>query len=360
MSFAADLRNLTKGRMSILIFVVAATLIISAACSLYEAVLYSMRIATLEVRAKTSPLAARALKMKKNISEPVSAILVLNTVANTAGATVAGMYAAKVFGERNVIVFSLVLTVCILFLSEILPKTVGAIYWRTFWPAIVWPITVIKWGLYPIVKLAQAFANLFTGDNTAAPITEAEIKALVRMGAKAGEISRTESEWVHNLIELEDKPVRMLMTPRTVVFKVSSGRSVSDVLTIAKDKGFTRIPIHDENPENIIGYITMLELTRISDSGKGHVPVGYYKRNISMVPGTLNAFRFIMTMLAKKQHIAAVVDEYGGLDGILTLEDVIETILGSEILDEKDTIEDMQQHAKEVNKEKLETGSSID
>ncbi|MFC1585175.1 hemolysin family protein [Fibrobacterota bacterium] len=335
--------------MYILIAVVAATLGISAVCSLYEAVLYSMRIATLEAKAKESQLAARALKMKKNISEPISAILILNTVANTAGATLAGMYAAKVLGESRVILFTLGLTVGILFLSEILPKTMGAVYWRFFWPFIVWPITTIKFILFPIVKIAQGFANLFSSFADTTTITEEEIKALVRVGAKEGEITRLESQWVHNLIDLEDTPARKVMTPRTVMFILNAEVTVEKALKLSSRKEFSRIPLYEEQQENIIGYVTLRDINAVPESSRKHTLVKQLKREVMLVPGVTNCLRLLMAFLARKEHVAIVVDEYGGIDGLVALEDILETILGTEIVDEKDSIADWQRFAREQN-----------
>ncbi|MBF0431678.1 MAG: HlyC/CorC family transporter [Fibrobacteria bacterium] len=338
--------------MVILIIVVSLTLGISAICSLFEAILYSMRIATLEVQAKKSRLAARALKMKRNISEPISAILILNTVANTAGATVAGMYAVKVFGEPHVLTFSLVLTFAILFLSEILPKSVGAVHWRIFWPVIVWPITLVKLILYPLVKIAQSFANLFAPPGSMATITEDEIKALVRVGAKEGELSKTESDWVHNLIELEDEPIKQIMTPRTVMFTLEADLTVDKALLLSASKTFTRIPVYENRQENIVGYITLRDLQLVPEQNRMTTTLKALKRDIMYIPGNVNIQRLLMALLSKKEHIAIVIDEYGGVDGLVSLEDIVETILGTEIVDEKDKVADLQEFARNQNKSK--------
>ncbi len=335
--------------MNTLILIVGVTLIISATCSFWEAILYTMRIVTLEVKARDSALAARALKMKRNISGPISSILILNTVANTAGATLAGVYAAKVFGDSKVIYFSICLTVAILFFSEILPKTLGAIYWRALWPYIVWPITVVKIILYPLVRVSQIFTGLFTSSANTTTITEDEIKALVRVGAREGEISRIESEWVHNLIELEDKCVRDIMTPRTVMLSLEENLSVEQAFTIAVKSGYSRIPVYHTNPENITGYVMTRELSLFPESERPQHFLKDIKRKILFVPGNSNILRLLTALISSKHQITAVVDEYGGIDGMVTMEDVIETILGREIVDENDSIIDLQKFARESN-----------
>ena len=161
--------------MTVLLVVVGVTLLVSAFCSLLEATLYSTRMATLEAAAKTQErraAAERFLQMKRDISVPTSAILILNTIANTAGAALAGMFAARVIGSAWVLVFSIVLTLAILFFSEILPKTYGAVHWRGLWAAIVWPLAVIERGLFPLIRVTRKFSQLFTPKHIPQPVTE--------------------------------------------------------------------------------------------------------------------------------------------------------------------------------------------
>ena len=173
--------------MSVLIFVVFLTIFISAQCSLYEATLYSTRLGTLEaarLKPKTKRLALMMIQMKKQISVPIAAILILNTIANTAGATIAGMYAHKILGAVLVPVFSIVFTFAILFLAEIIPKTMGAVYWRTLWPVIVWPLTVIKYPLYPLILNTEEFSAFLTRGGPPAPNTEEDIFGSDSFGCK--------------------------------------------------------------------------------------------------------------------------------------------------------------------------------
>lgn len=335
--------------MGLLVFVVVLTLLISAQCSLFEATLYSSRVGTLEAAAakgQRKEVAVRFLQMKRDISVPIAAILILNTVANTAGATFSGMYAAQVFGAAYVPVFSAGLTLGILFLAEILPKTVGAVYWRHLWPLIVQPLAIIQSVLYPAVYITEKFANFFTGRRTVPAVTEDEILAMTRLGARAGEISPQESAMVHSIIELEEKPVRDIFTPRTVVFSLGANTTVAEALKAIGEKGFSRIPVYEEEKDDIIGYIRVHDLLSASLAQPPETSLKTFVKPIAFVPDTANCLTLLTTFLKQRRHIAVVVDEYGGVAGIVTLEDLIETALGTEIVDETDRVVDLRKQAR--------------
>ena len=173
--------------MSVLLFVVFLTIFISAQCSLYEATLYSTRLGTLEAaksKSKTKQMALKMIQMKKQISEPIAAILILNTIANTAGATIAGMYAHKTLGVGLVPIFSIAFTFAILFFAEIIHKTMGVVYWQTLWPVIVWPLTVLKYSLYPLIWITEKLSFFLTRGRPPAPMTEEDILGSIRLGAR--------------------------------------------------------------------------------------------------------------------------------------------------------------------------------
>ncbi len=337
--------------MEIFVIAVFLTIAISASCSLFEAVLYSMRVATLEAKVAQNPanrLAKRALKMKQNISQPISAILILNTIANTAGTFVAGIYAKQLFSATWVAIFTALLILTILFFSEILPKTVGVVYWRVFWPIVIVPITITKWVLYPIVLLAQGFAHIFTSGKKMPTITDEEIKALAQVGANEGEITKTESNLVQNIIGLEDLSVREIMTPRTVIFSLNCEKAVSDAIIAADAQAFTRIPIFKETKEKIIGYVTWRDIRKTISEQNTQIKLEEIARPISFVPGVTNCLQSLISFTSQKSHLAIVIDEFGGVDGLVTMEDIIETMLGSEIVDENESIVDLQLYAKNL------------
>ena len=341
--------------MSILIFVVFLTIFISAQCSLYEATLYSTRSGTLEAarsKPKTKRPALMMIQMKKQISVPIAAILILNTVANTAGATIAGMYAHKVLGAVLVPLFSVVFTLAILFFAEIIPKTVGAVYWRTFWPVIVWPLAVIKYPLYPLIWITEKFSAFLTRGRPPAPMTEEDILGTIRLGAKEGEISEWESLMVHNIIKLENTQVREVMTPRKVMFALDANITVDKALRDAGEQGFTRIPVYQEDKDNILGYVMIHDLGSAKTLTEPNTLLSAIVKPITFVAETTNCLTLLNSFLKKRSHLSIVEDEYGGVAGLVTLEDLLETVLGAEIVDETDTVVDLQKLARKRKQKK--------
>ncbi|MGE0085118.1 MAG: hemolysin family protein [Desulfococcaceae bacterium] len=336
--------------MTVLIVVAVVTILISFLCSLYEAILYSTRMSTLEVEKSEGKMKSKAQKMismKNRISIPISAILILNTVAHTAGATIAGMYAAKALGDAMVPAFSVVFTLAVLFLSEILPKTVGAVYWRSLWPTIVWPLTIMKYALYPFIILTQKFSESLTdGGNTAPHVTEAEILGTIRMGARDGEISQWESLMLHNIIRLENKAVEEIMTPRTVMFTLNEDMDLEKAFRLANEKGFSRIPVYRGDRENFVGYVMLNDLISARMLNEPGTKISSITKPIMFVREDQNCLVLLTSFLKKRLHIAMIGDDYGGVAGLVTLEDLIETILGAEIVDETDDVVDLQKMAR--------------
>ena len=335
--------------MSILILVVFMSLSISGMCSLFEAVLYSTRIGTLEAvktKDRKKSLAEKLLNLKREISVPIASILILNTVANTAGATIAGMYAAKELGTSLVPLFSILFTFSILIFSEIIPKTVGVIRWRILWPYIVWPLAFMKTTLNPLIFFIQKLTNLLTRGVKFTTITAEEIIASARVGAKEGEISEQEHLIINNLINLENRIVREVMTPRRVIFSLDANLTLKEAVKLADKEGVTRIPIFENDKENIIGYVMIHDLNYqkyLTDPSKRLRDIS---RTITFVPEATNCLKLLTDFLRKRLHIAVVIDEYHGVAGLISLEDLLETLLGTEIVDEKDQFVDLQEIAR--------------
>ncbi len=336
--------------MAILIVVVLMTILISFQCSLYEAVLYSTRMGTLEAEKTGKNRKAKAIKMihmKSRISVPLSAILILNTVANTAGATLAGMYASKALGDGMVPLFSLLFTLAILLFSEIIPKTLGAVHWRHLWPYIVWPLTVMKYALYPLIFMTQRFSQALMRDEGRGPaVTEEDILGTIRLGARGGEISQWESLMLHNIISLEGKPIEEIMTPRTVMFTMDEEMTVAEAVTVAREKGFTRIPVYRGDRENIVGYVMTHDISSAQIQSRPETRLTSITKPIMFVREKENCLALLTNFLKKRLHIAIIGDEYGGVSGLVTLEDLIETVLGTEIVDENDSVVDLQKMAR--------------
>jgi len=342
--------------MLILTTIVFMTVVVSFFASTCEAVLYSTRMGTLEAckaAGGNTKAVEHFLDMKKKIAVPIGCILIVNTIANTVGATMAGFYAADVFGHSIVTLFSITLTLLILFIGEIMPKTLGAVYWRSLWPIVVWPLYGLKYALFPAVLVTQQFANLFIRGKKQPQITEDEILAAVRMGASEGQITPGESKLVHNIIDLENKAVRDIMTPRTVIFSLEASMTVEDALEAVQGKGFTRIPIHEGDRENILGYVMVHDLFSAKALAQPDRKLKALARAISYTPATTNALALLSKFLKHRRHISVVIDEYGGVAGLVTLEDLIETLLGNEIVDETDRDIDLQERARRLRDKSL-------
>ncbi|MBI4966309.1 MAG: DUF21 domain-containing protein [Desulfomonile tiedjei] len=340
--------------MTLLVVVVILTIIIRFHCAFYEAILLSTRLGTLEAAkaaGKRPALAQGLIEMKKKISGTIASILILTVVADTAGSAVAGIVAAEALGPSMLPVFSVALVLMILFLGEIVPKTLGVVYWRTWWPSIVWPLRTMKYLLYPAVIVTQRFSNLLTRGHKAPSVTEEEILATVRLGALEGQITPGESVLVHNIISLEDKQIREIMTPRTVIFSLEASMTVGEAVQAVDRKGFTRIPIYEKEPENIIGYMIIHDLFSARTLSDPDTPIKSLAKAISFVPETKNALALLTIFLKQRRHIAVAVDEYGGVAGLVTLEDLIETVLGDEIVDETDLVVDLQERARQLKRQ---------
>ena len=337
--------------MLVLAIIVFLTLFVSANCSLYEAVLYSARMGTLEAAKRKkdtkAKLAVQMISFKKNISTPISAILITNTLANTAGATVAGMYASKVLGAPYLPVFSLVFTILILFFSEIMPKNIGAVHWRTLWYWIVKPLQMLSTGLKPMIYFTERFSQLFIKGFKSTTITEDEILAMIHMGAKEGEISHEESRMVRNIIDLENKTVRDIMTPRKVMVSLNCSSSAKEALKPGDHKTFSRIPIWENTQENILGYVKIQDVIASQFRDENEVSLKSIARPISFVRDNSNCLTVFSDFLKNRKHIAIVLDEFDSISGLITLEDLIESLIGIEIVDEGDKHTDMQKFARQ-------------
>lgn len=347
--------------MTILILVVFVTIFVSSQCSLYEATLYSTRMGSLEAARKNPKLERVANKMiaiKRRISEPIAAILILNTIANTAGATIAGMYAHQVLGTSLVPLFSALFTLAILLFAEIIPKTLGAVHWRGLWLFIVWPLITMKYGLYPFILATEKLTSWLMKGQRAPGITEEDILGTVRLGTREGEISEWEDLMVHNIVRLEDMKVREIMTPRTVMFAMDGEMTVDDALKTSSEKGFTRIPIYMGNREQITGYVMIHDLSLAHTSKAPGTTLAAIAKPIAFIPEITNCLTLLKEFLQKRLQIVIVTDEYGGVAGLATLEDLLEVVLGAEIVDERDTVVDMQEMARRIAKNRSDQGES--
>lgn len=338
--------------MLLLFFYLFLALVVSFLCSIMEAVLLSTPQSFLIVKHEEgNAWAKKFADLKSKIDKPLSAILSLNTVAHTVGAAGVGAQAIKVFGEASFGIVSAILTILILVITEIIPKTIGAKYWRNLAMPSSYTISGMIIITYPLVAMAAVITKLISKKSQETTSRE-EIAALANIGANEGVFSYEEHKIIQNVLKLKNVRVSEIMTPRVVVALADEEQYLKDFLKNKDYLKFSRIPVFSENEENITGYV--FRQTVFENLAEDHFELKLkdIKRDIVIVPNTIILFTLWEKLLLKKEHIAIIVDEYGGLDGIVTMEDIIETLLGMEIIDEKDTVADMQKYARDRWKER--------
>ena len=347
--------------MALLLFYLFLALFVSFLCSIMEAVLLSTPRSFLIVKLeKGNQWAKTFLDLKNNIDRPLSAILSLNTVAHTVGAAGVGAQAVKVFGEASFGIVSAILTILILVITEIIPKTIGARYWRKLAMVSALTIKVMIVITYPLVVLSAIITRRFSKNNKEHTTSREEIAALANIGADEGVFSINEYKIIQNLLRLKNVKAEKIMTPRVVVAVADENLYLKDFLKNKDYLKFSRIPIYSGNEENITGYVFRQTVFENLAEAQIELKLKDIKRDIIIVPNSIELFSLWEKLLELKEHIAVIVDEYGGLDGIVTMEDIIETMLGLEIIDEKDTITDMQKYARERWKKRQEKYDMID
>jgi CBS domain containing-hemolysin-like protein len=336
--------------MGLLIFYLLLALIVSFLCSVMEAVLLTTPLSFISMKESQGVKSASIFrKLKQNIDRPLSAILSLNTVAHTVGAAGVGAQAAIVFGDAYFAIISAVLTILILVFSEILPKTIGAYYWKSIAIGSGRIINIMVYLTYPLVVVSEGFTRLISGGSKEEPsVSREEFSAMVEIGQQEGVIGNSESRIINNLIKLRSVKVEDIMTPRVVVETAPENMTIEEFYNVKSYRNFSRIPVYSaESREDITGFVYRHDVIENMAGDNFGITLSSIKRPIVVVPNLQPITVLWEKLLAKKAHIALVVDEYGGFEGIVTLEDIIETILGLEIMDERDVTPDMQQYARE-------------
>ena len=331
-----------------LILAVASAIIISATCSIFEAVLYSLPISQLEMMGKKHPSSAAILsQLKNNIDQPITAILTLNTIANTMGAAVAGAAAATVFGETNIVWFSVFFTLAILFLSEILPKTIGVEFNSSLAPYVARPLQVMVIVLKPFIVVCQAITRLIPRRNSSR-ISAEELTSIARLSRKSGAIEKDQEQVITNILELREKNVRQVMTPRTVTFSLPQDMTVAEAARM-KNKWdiHSRVPVYDKNFDEVVGIVLSYEVMKAMAEDNHDLQLGQIKHPVHFVPETAPLNKVFLDFFEKQHHLFVVVDEYGSVTGVISMEDIIEEIMGREIVDESDRTKDMRALARQ-------------
>jgi len=321
-------------------------LLISTLCSLMEATLLSSSVSYIEILATKSKGGRLLKKLKSNIDQPLSAILSLNTIVNTIGAAGVGAQAVVVFGSAYFGLVTAILTLIMLFFAEIIPKSIGANYWKSLAIPAAWIIQGMIYVTYPLVSVSKYLTRIFSKKEKQT-VSREELAALANIGEKEGVFKSSESKIINNMIRLESLKIRSIMTPRTVVFVVQEDLTLKDFFNNKEFYRFSRIPVYKDSIDNITGFVLKSDILIHLVNDKKSIKLKDIRRPLVMCYENTSIPKFYDLMMQRKEHIALVIDEYGGMEGIVTMEDVIETILGLEITDESDVQTDMQQFAKE-------------
>lgn len=349
--------------MTALLFFFFVSILFSFLCSIWEAVLLSVTPSFVSRMEIEKPATGKVLnKLKVDIDRPLSAILTLNTIAHTVGAIGVGVQAGKLFGEHplNLYFFEVtwesviagLMTLAILILSEIIPKTLGANYWKQLTPFTVRSLRMLLIALAPFVWLSQWITRHIKTEKDRSVFSRADFAAMADAGVKSGALDHDEKSIIQNLLRLENILVSDIMTPRSVVMIVDEDLPLSEVYEQIRPLQFSRIPVFKEQPDNITGLILKDGILENLAEDRHSKKASSIKRDILFVEDRFSVAKLLDTMILRKQHLAMVADKFGTIVGLVTMEDVFETLLGLEIVDETDKVEDLQKMAKEKWKKK--------
>ena len=329
--------------MSLLIFYLLLAIGVSFFCSIAEAVLLSVRPSFIAAMNKNNRSAIVLKQLRDNLDRPLAAILTANTIAHTVGAAGVGAQAALIFGSQYIGLISAILTLLILIFSEIIPKTLGAVYWQqlapTFGIFIYWLAIV----LYPFVWCSEKITRLLSKSGKSAfTFSRDEMQAMVEIGKQEGILDVKEHTIVSNIMKLRQLSVRDIMTPRPVIFSVAENTTVQDFFAAHAKSPFSRIPLFGKSLDDIKGYVLKSDLLIAQARDQFDRTLSEFKRDFIVFSDNLNASDTFDRLVRERNHITIIVDEYGTVQGLVTLEDVVETLIGLEITDELDKVEDMQ------------------
>lgn len=340
----------------LLLLFVALALFFSFLCSVAEASLLSITPAYVAGLRDKNPRRAELLRQLKGekLEQALAAILTVNTIANTVGSIGAGVKATAVFGSEWLGVFSALMTLLILFLSEIVPKTLGAVYWREVCGMTALYVNFLIKSMYPLIYVSELITKLISGGRKAGDFSRDEFIAMAGLGQESGHLNERESAIIGNLFGFKSLKTSAIMTPRVMVAALKSAMTVDDALVKTSSVPFSRLPIYGDTIDEVTGFVLREDLLLAQSRGQGQQTVQTFHRDIVAVLDTLPVSKVLETLLQERQHIALVVGEYGETEGIVTLEDVVETLLGSEILDEGDRAIDMQSLALQLREKRAE------
>jgi len=330
--------------VALLITYVLLALGVSFLCSIAEAVLLSVTPSYIEGQKKKRPRRAALLKRLKldHLDRALAAILTLNTTAHTVGAIGAGAKAAVIFGSTWFGLFSAAMTIMILFLSEIVPKTIGATYWSKLVGPMAIFVNALIVILYPIVWISERLTKYISRGKDVHIFSRDEFIAMASVGVETGQIHSKESRMIQNLLRFESLHVADIMTPCAVILALPEEMKIIDSLKQVAQNPFSRIPLYRSNIDDITGFVLKDDVLIFTAQKRGDEKLKTLKRDIIAIPMSVSLTALLERFLNSRQHIAIVVNEYGETAGLVTLEDLIETLMGMEIMDETDNVEDMR------------------
>lgn len=321
---------------------------ISFLCSILESVLMSTPVSYITLRMEEGYRPAELLNSyKQDTSRPLAAILSLNTIANTIGAAGVGREATIIFGSQWFGLISAITTILILIFSEIIPKNIGTSHWKSLTGFTAKTIRVLIFILYPLVIIIEWFQKSISPENQDTSVSREEIGAMADVAEESGELEEDENEIIQNLINIDELTARDAMTPRVVADIAPESMSIKAFYKDRRYLHHSRIPVFSDNSEYITGYILRMDALQLMAEDKFDATLGDIKRDVTSFPEDTTIDKIWDDMLRKKEQLAIIINEYGSFQGLITMEDVIETILGDEIVDERDVVVDMQQLARE-------------
>lgn len=345
--------------MTLLIIYLTIAIGVSFICSVLEAVLLSVTPSYVATLQKSEPAKGAAIaKVRDKLDHSISCILILNTFAHTMGAAGVGAQALQVFGPKWETLIAVVLTLAILYLSEIIPKTLGANYWRPLAYPAARLISLLTKLVYPLVWLSSYITRVFSRKGKEG-ISREEIQAFTHLGYEGGALAKQESQLLANILNLRDKTTHQILTPRTVVHAFDKNTSISQALDAEMTQRFTRFPVYQDNVDQIIGVVNHRTLSDQARLGNGDAELTQWVQPIHRVSEQLPCLQLLDLFISRKEHLFVVEDKYGQTAGIVSLEDVIETLLGREIVDETDVEEDMQLLARRKFRDRLRKNNKL-
>ncbi|MBL9192007.1 MAG: HlyC/CorC family transporter [Opitutaceae bacterium] len=333
--------------MTLLLTAIILTVSVSFICSLSEALILSTTVAEIESLKKARPQRGERLeRLKLGLEETISTILTLNTMANTLGSVIIGGLATRMFGDAALGAISAALTIIILIFAEVLPKSIGVSYRRALQPHFVYPMWYATRALRPVTYVSNLVVRLFIGPAKETNDSDEEIILLAERGAQRGTLTRSESSIITNALALDDVRVSEIMTPRTVVTALRKQATINEVFREYPNVPFGRMPVFGRSLDDVVGLVRRRDLLKAKANDQDLVTVESLMQEVHFIPETVTAANALQVFLKTHQQLLVVVDEFGSTSGVVTMEDVMEQLLGREIFEKDDVAVDMRELAR--------------